>query len=171
MEAEPESAYDMLLREHREVFSEFDDLRLARWMAQTLGQLEGRVWRISHPLVKSYRLAAEVAHDRQIWLKRLVTAPDPYGEAPCCRAPMLPLFIREVPESGMICLHCGATVAPKEEIPDRLLQDIKVWISEYNVVHAVAHWDDSQRKAAGNYDRAFETAARKAEGLLQRAGD
>jgi hypothetical protein len=34
----------------------------------------------------------------------------------------------------------------------------------------VAHWDDRQRKAAGNYDRAYETAAQQAERLLSRAG-
>jgi hypothetical protein len=34
----------------------------------------------------------------------------------------------------------------------------------------VAHWDDRQRKGAGNYDRAYEQAAREAEALLIRAG-
>ena len=37
-------------------------------------------------------------------------------------------------------------------------------------MHAVAHWDDRQRKSAGDYDRAFERAAKDAEQLLARAG-
>jgi hypothetical protein len=37
-------------------------------------------------------------------------------------------------------------------------------------VHAVAHWDDRQRKSAGDYDRAFEQAAEQAERLLAQAG-
>jgi len=37
-------------------------------------------------------LAAQLAHSRQIWLKRLVALPRAYSESPCCRAPMLPLL-------------------------------------------------------------------------------
>ena len=37
-------------------------------------------------------------------------------------------------------------------------------------IHAVAHWDDRQRKGAGNYDRAYENAAQQAERLLAQAG-
>ncbi|MGO8765363.1 MAG: hypothetical protein ACLQSR_09570 [Limisphaerales bacterium] len=36
-----------------------------------LGQLEGKSWRLSHPLIGAYRLAAQLGHDRQIWQKRL----------------------------------------------------------------------------------------------------
>ena len=36
---------------------------------------------------------------------------------------------------------------------------------DYEPVHAVAHWDDRQRRA-GNYDDAFENAAKQAEQLL-----
>jgi hypothetical protein len=53
---------DRLWQEYEAVFRDFDDLMLARWMAQTLGQLEGRAWRLSHPLVGAYRLAANHAH-------------------------------------------------------------------------------------------------------------
>jgi hypothetical protein len=35
----------------------------------------------------------------------------------------------------------------------------------------VAHWEDHQRKSAGDYERAFEDAAKKAERLLARAGN
>src|ERR1041384_2829965 len=69
-----DSPLDLLWKEYSLVFREFDDLTLARWMAQTLGQFEGKAWRLSHPLMGAYRLAAQLAHERQIWLKRLATA-------------------------------------------------------------------------------------------------
>jgi hypothetical protein len=34
----------------------------------------------------------------------------------------------------------------------------------------VAHWEDAQRKKSGDYDKAFENAAKKAEKLLADAG-
>ncbi len=80
---------DNLFKEYSAVFEEFDDLTLARWLAQTLGQLRGRVWRFSHPLVGAYRLAAEIGHRRQIWLKRLASVPQSFSDSPCCRAPSL----------------------------------------------------------------------------------
>ncbi|RUM88658.1 MAG: hypothetical protein DSZ24_03120 [Thermodesulfatator sp.] len=51
---------DRLLAEYGQVFRVFDDLTLARWMSQTLGQFTGRVLRLSHPLVAAYRLAAQL---------------------------------------------------------------------------------------------------------------
>src|ERR1051326_2385806 len=98
----PESPLDGLWKEYSAVFRDFDDLTLARWLAQTLGQIEGRVWRGSHPLVGAYRLAAHVGDERQIWLKRLATGPHAYQEAPCCRAPLLPYVTRDVLEAGLI---------------------------------------------------------------------
>jgi hypothetical protein len=44
------------------------------------------------------------------------------------------------------------------------------WAAEYASVHAVAHWDDHQRKSAGDYDRAYEKAAKDAERMLMLAG-
>ena len=44
------------------------------------------------------------------------------------------------------------------------------WAQQYEPVHAVAHWDDRQRRRAGNYDEAFENAAEQAEDFLARAG-
>ena len=44
------------------------------------------------------------------------------------------------------------------------------WASQYEPIHAVAHWDDRQRRRAGNYDDAFENAAKQAEQLLAFAG-
>jgi hypothetical protein len=167
---EDESPLDRLWREYGGAFHDFDDLTLARWMAQTLGQLAGRSWRLSHPLMGAYRLAAQLGHDRQIWLKRLATAPAVYREAPCCRAPLLPLVTRDVLESGLVCQHCSGTAVPYDELPASIQPVLKGWADEYSPVHAVAHWDDRQRKSTGNYSRAFENAARAAEQLLARAG-
>ena len=169
MGADADSPLDLLWKEYSGVFRDFDDLTLARWLAQTLGQLEGKVWRLSHPLLGAYRLAAQAAHDRQIWLKRLASPPRAYSESPCCRAPMLPLLTRDVREAGLICQHCSDTLVPFDEIPSALQSQLEAWAEQYGPVHAVAHWDDRQRKS-GDYDRAFERAAEEAERLLARAG-
>ncbi len=171
MSIDPESPLDKLWREYSRVFHDFDDLTLARWLAQTLGQLEGRAWRLSHPLLGAYRLAAQVAHDRQVWLKRLTTPPAAYLEAPCCRAPLLPLLTRDVIESGLVCQHCSGTAVPFDEIAADLQSAVKSWADEYAPIHAIAHWEDRQRKNAGDYDRAIENAAKDAERLLARAGN
>jgi hypothetical protein len=131
----------------------------------------GKTWRLSHPLLGAYRLGAQLAHERQIWFKRLVAPPPAYSESACCRAPMLPLLTRDVREAGLICQHCSETLVPFDEIPAGLQGDLEAWASEYSPVHAVAHWDDRQRKTARDYDRAFENAAEQAERLLAQAGD
>jgi hypothetical protein len=161
---------DLLWNEYRLGFRDFDDLTLARWLAQTLGQLAGRTWRFSHPLLGAYRLAAQLAHERQIWLKRLATPPPSYSDSPCCRAPMLPLLTRDVHDAGLICQHCNETLVPFGDIPAPLQPALEDWAVQYAPVHAVAHWDDRQRKAAGDYDHAFESAAEQAERLLAQAG-
>lgn len=165
-----DSPLDLLWKEYGQVFRDFDDLTLARWMAQTLGQFEGKAWRLSHPLLGAYRLAAQFAHDRQIWFKRLATPPAAYSESPCCRAPLLPLLTRDVQETGLLCQHCNETLVPVEDLPQALRSEVEHWAEQYAPVHAVAHWDERQQKAGGDYDRAFENAARQAEGLLSRAG-
>ena len=165
-----ESPQDRLWLEYSLVFRDFDDLTLARWLAQTLGQLQGRVWRMSHPLVGAYRLAAQVGYDRDIWSKRLATAPYAYSEAPCCRAPLLPLFTRDIIEGGLGCPHCTGTAVPFDEIPSEFQDEIKKWAEEYAPVHAVAHWDDRQRKSVASYEQSFEDAAENAERLLATAG-
>lgn len=170
MAFDSDAPLDQLWKEYGLVFRDFDDLTLGRWLAQTLGQLEGRAWRLSHPLVGAYRLAAQLGHERQIWHKRLATAPPAYTESPCCRAPMLPLLTRDVRESGLICQHCNESLVPFDEIPGGVVNALGEWASQYEPVHAVAHWDDRQRKGAGNYDRAYENAAQQAELLLGRAG-
>jgi hypothetical protein len=169
-ESESLSPLDNLWQEYSRVFCVWDDLTLGRWLAQTLGQLEGRAWRLSHPLVGAYRLAARVAHDRQIWLKRLATPPPAYAESPCCRAPLLPLLTRDVSAEGLICQHCNEILVPSEELPAEFRTGIFDWAKQYEPVHSVAHWDDRQRRRSGNYEEAFEKAAKQAEQLLARAG-
>lgn len=169
MPNDPDSPLDSLWKEYSLVFRELDDLTLARWLAQTLGQLEGRVWRLSHPLLGAYRLAAQHGHDRQIWYKRLATPPHAYPESPCCRAPTLPLLTRDVRDSGLICQHCNETLVPFDEIPTAVRESLDQWSTAYAPVHEVAHWEDRQRKSCGGYDRAYENAAREAERLLGQA--
>jgi hypothetical protein len=161
-----ESLPDRLWKEYSLAFEEFDDLTLARWLAQTLGQLKGQIWRFSHPLIGTYRLAAELAHRRQIWLKRLANVPDGFAPAPCCRAPTLPLFSRDIVQSGLICQHCSETLVPFEELPADLQSPVQRWVDDYAAVHAVAHWDDNQRKDVADYDQHCDDAAAKAETLL-----
>jgi hypothetical protein len=166
----PEASIDKLWKEYSLAFRDFDELSLARWLAQTLGQLEGKAWRLSHPLVGAYRVAAQVAHEKQIWLKRLATPPHAYTESPCCRAPALPLLTREVRESGLLCQHCNDTLVAFEDIPAELQPDLQVWAEQYAPVHAVAHWDDHKRGASVDYDRTIEVAAGQSEHLLRQAG-
>jgi hypothetical protein len=170
MAANTQSPLDLLWKEYGTAFQDFDDLTLARWMAQTLGQLQGKVWRLSHPLLGAYRLAAQLAHERQIWFKRLVTTPAAYSESPCCRAPNLPLLTRDIRESGLVCQHCSETLVEFDEIPDPLKTDIGQWAEKYKPVHAVAHWEDDLRRAESDYERALESAAKEAERLLLYAG-
>lgn len=170
MGTEQEAPLDLLWKEYSRVFRDFDDMTLARWMAQTLGQFEGKIWRYSHPLLGAYRLAAQIGHERQIWLQRLASLPPAYVEAPCCRAPLLPLLTRDVHESGLICPHCNGTVVPFDELPAAIKSDLEGWAERYGSVHAVAHWEEEERKRAGDYDRAFERAAEQAELLLVEAG-
>ena len=170
MAFDSDAPLDLLWKEYSLTFRDFDDLTLGRWLVQTLGQLQGKAWRLSHPLVGAYRLAAQLGHERQIWHQRLVTLPAAYLESPCCRAPSLPLLTRDVRESGLICQHCSETLVSFDDLAAEVAPALQAWAAEYEPVHAVAHWDDRQRKAAGNYDRAYENAAQQAEQLLARAG-
>lgn len=169
-ELESSSPLDNLWNEYSLIFRDWDDLTLARWLAQTLSQLEGRVWRLSHPLMGTYRLAAKIAHDRQVWLQRLTTPPAAYAESPCCRAPFLPLITRDVRAEGLICQHCNEILVPFEDLPAEHRDAIGAWAQQYEPVHSVAHWDDRQRRRVASYDDAFENAAKQAEQLLAQAG-
>jgi hypothetical protein len=170
MEKFSESQLDRLWTEYSQVFRDYDDLTLARWMSQTLGQLQGKCWRVSHPLVGAYRLAAHWAQERQIWLKRLASIPGDYASTACCRSPLLPLLTRDVLESGLICQHCSSTVVPLDEIPSPLREDLRRWAEEYAAVHAVAHWDETQRRTTTNYEQSLDEAADSAERLLTHLG-
>ncbi len=162
-------ATDELWEEYKAPFLEFDDISLARWLSQTLGQMEGRVWRMSHPLVSAYRAAAEIGNERDIWNKRLATLPHAFSPAECCRAPLLPLFTRDVVNSGLMCQHCGGTAVEFADIPKALREKIEEWAEDYGNVHAIAHYDESQMRSVGNYDEAFEKAATDAESYLRQA--
>lgn len=166
MAVNPESPLDKLWQEYAGVFKEFDDLKLARWMAQTLGQLEGRAWRLSHPLLGAYRLAAQTAHDRGMTAQRLATFPAAYAEAECCRAPLLPLLTRDVKESGLGCAHCGGTAILFDDVPEPARVELAEWAKAYAEVHAVAHWDEAKQKRTKNYNAKLEEAAQDAEDLL-----
>jgi hypothetical protein len=170
MAVNPESPLDKLWQEYASVFKEFDDLKLARWMAQTLGQLEGRAWRLSHPLLGAYRLAAQTAHDRGISLRRLATLPAAYLEAECCHAPLVPLLTRDVKESGLGCTHCGGTAVEFGDIPAAFQKELAHWADEYAPVHGVAHWEKEKQKRGGSYQDKLEEAAQSAERLLATAG-
>jgi len=138
-------------------------------MAQTLGQLEGvsgasRIrwleliaWLPRSRTTDRSGLNAWPTRPRHIRRRRAV------GRR-CC------LFTRDIVESGLVCQHCAETAVPFEEIPPDLRAAVQDWADKYALVHAVAHWDDRQRKAAGDYDRAFDRAASKAERLLATAG-
>ena len=165
-EPKEDSPLDRLWKEYGIAFREVDDLTLARWCAQTLGQLHGRAWRLSHPLVGAYRLAAQLAHERQVWLKRLVNIPAGYVAASCCRAPLLPLFTRDIAESGLICQHCGETSVPFDDLSPEVRARVTRWCELYRPVHDVAHWEDKRRKKVRDYDAAFEEAAQQVERLL-----
>lgn len=164
-----ESPMDRLWREYEGYFLNLDDLTLARWLAQTFGQLEGKVWRMSHPLVGSLRLACQAGGDRSIWHKRLVSIPRAWTVASCCGAPLLPMVTRDVLETGLICHSCGEPSVPFDDIVSELKAPLKIWAEKYAPIHAVAHWDDRQRKAVPNYDQAFEVAATGVEKLMVEA--
>ena len=161
---------DHLWQEYAEVFRDFDDLTLARWMAQTLGQFKGRVWRLSHPLMGAYRLAAQAGQDREVWHRRLAAIPAGYWEAPCCGAPVLPMLSRDLIESGLQCQHCGGTLAEFGDLPVGLQAELGEWARQYAPVHAVSHWNEEERKKAGDYDAAFDQAGEQAEDLLAVSG-
>ncbi len=149
-EPESPSPLDALWKEYARAFQAWDDLTLARWLAQTLGQLEGRAWRLSHPLVGAYRLGAQIrARKTDLVQAAGHAARRLCGIAVLPRAVSLPLLTRDVRESGLICQHCSETLVPFEEIPADIRAEIETWAQQYEPVHAVAHWDDRQRRGAG----------------------
>ena len=160
---------EKLWQSYTSVFRGFDDLTLARWLAQTLGQLEGQLWRLSHPLLASYRLAAQVAHERQVWHQRMVNVPADYPRVECCRAPLVPMVTRDLLDNGLIGLHCNGTAVGLDGL-GQYRKSLEKWAGEYQPIHDVAHWDDTKRQGAGDYDQAYEQAAEDAEKLLGQLG-
>ncbi|MCS1407395.1 MAG: hypothetical protein M2R45_00553 [Verrucomicrobia subdivision 3 bacterium] len=163
------SSTDHLWTEYSEVFKDLDDLTLGRWMAQTLGQLRGRVWRLSHPLLGTYWLASQTANKREIWQKRFIAMPHGYHAADCCSAPIFPLFSRDVADSGLICEHCGESAVAFADLPEESKNAFEGWSKQYHEVHQVAHWSEKQKEQAQDYQQKFETAAKTAEQLLNTA--
>jgi hypothetical protein len=150
------------------MFQRFDDLTLARWLVQTLGHFNGGLWRYSHPLVGAYKLAAQTAHHRQIWLKRLVEIPDPFTRSECCRAPLLPLVTRDVVESGLICIHCNEAAFEFGDLGSEHRKPLKDWSAQYAELHQTAHLEEVERAALDSFDDALDEAAdRAASSLLQ----
>jgi hypothetical protein len=100
----------------------------------------------------------------------MATPPQAYWQAECCGAPIHPLFTRDVTETGLICQHCGDTCVAFDDIPEEIRNEIKEWSAQYAPIHAVAHWDDAQRRKAGNYEAKYEFAATQAEHFLGLVG-
>jgi hypothetical protein len=166
MAHEDSNQLDRLWQEYGQFLSDWDDMTLARWMAQTLAQLSGRAWRNSHPLIGVYRLAAIEAGRRGLRVGRLAMVPHEYPAAPCCGAPVLPVLTRDILEQGLHCMHCGGKLAGLEDLDGSVQQDLQEWAEKYNAVHQVAHWTDEERKKSRNYNKAYNAAAEEAENLL-----
>jgi hypothetical protein len=149
-----EPGLENLWKEYKAPFASMDDLTLARWLCQTLGQFEGR-------------LAADEARERQIWLKRLADPPSTFPLASCCRAPLLPYFSRDITNTGLICHHCSETAVPFSDVPADVQNSISNWAEEYSKIHAVAHWDEDDQDQVEDYEETLEQAAASAERLLR----
>src|SRR5690606_2950709 len=106
---------------------------------------------------------------RQIWLKRLATVPASFPAAECCRAPLFPLFTRDVLNSGLLCQHCGGTVIDFEDLPKVFQKGIRSWAEDYSEAHGVAHWEEDRQRQVAHYEELFEEAATRAEQFLRRA--
>lgn len=167
MDTDPNEALHQLWKDYARCLGEFDDLSLGRWLSQTLGQLNGRVWRLSHPLVGVSRLLAQEANRRGIWKRGLVSLPMEYERAPCCQAPFLPLVTRDVIEHGLLCEHCGGTGMDLDDLPEDLRRRLSQWADQYGDLHEVAHWEEDQRGGVAEYEEVFEQAADRAETMLE----
>ncbi len=164
---DPNEELHQLWKHYASCLAEFDDISLARWLSQTLGQLHGKVWRLSHPLVGVCRLLAQEANRRGIWKRELVALPFNYQRANCCHAPFLPLVTRDVIEHGLLCEHCGATGVEMEDLPPRVARHLTQWAEQYADLHEVAHWEEAHREAIGDYEDVFEQTAMQAQAMLE----
>ena len=57
-----------------------------------------------------------------------------------------------------------------EDIVPEAQNLLKKWAEEYAAVHAVAHWEESERSSAASYEEAYDNAGEEAERLLIYAG-
>ena len=169
LKLEKEGEFD-LWHEHMRALKSWDDLSLARWLNQTLGQLFERSWRASHPLVLAYRLGAAVAHQRDLWNRRILSIDAHYQPTDCCRAPSIPFVTFEACTHGIYCSCCGEVLLMIEELEASLASSFKHWSSHYEAVHSVAHWSEEERKRYGDYDEALDRASARAVPLLSRFG-
>ena len=104
---------------------------------------------MSHRHFSAYRAPAELGNDRDIWHKRIATVPPGFTLAECCGAPLLPLFTRDVLNTGLLCQHCGATAVEFDDIAKALREKIEPWAEEYANTHAVAHYDEGYKQPGG----------------------
>jgi len=158
---------DLLWSEYSLFLRDWDDITLSRWLAQILSQLQGAVWRQSHPLVGSFRLGAVESKRRNLRVSRWTQIPHGYQAADCCGAPLLPLVNRNTAEEGLLCIFCDRPAMTFEQLPGELQPALKEWAERYHPVHEVAHWTEEQKLRCGDYDKAYNDAAAAAEELLQ----
>jgi hypothetical protein len=155
-----------LWEEYRKPINAYDDPTLARWIAQTLGQLKGQVWRLSHPLVGLHRLLATTAHKRSLRVARMAQVPHEFPRCPHCDSPLLPLITRDVLDDGLVCETCGGSAVAFSELPSEIQPALREWAEAYARIHAVAHWEERERAVHGDYEKAYQQAAEQVEDML-----
>jgi len=156
-----------LWEEYRKPINTYDDPALARWISQTLGQLNGQAWRLSHPLVGLHRLLATTAHRRSLRVARLAQLPAGFPTCPHCDSPLLPLITRDVLDDGLVCETCGGSAVPFSDLPEEAREPLRQWAGTYAKIHAVAHWEETEKALHGEYEKAYQQAAEQAEDLLR----
>ncbi|MDX6766590.1 MAG: hypothetical protein SFU85_07355 [Candidatus Methylacidiphilales bacterium] len=166
MSHDDQDRLQQLWEEYRRPVASYDDPALARWIAQTLGQLKGQIWRLSHPLVGLHRLLATTAHKRGLRVARLAQVPDDFPRCTHCDGPLLPLVTRDLVDDGLVCETCGGSAVAFADLPEDLTPKLRQWAESYASVHAVAHWADDEKNAHGDYEKAYQQAAEQAETLL-----
>jgi hypothetical protein len=162
MHDEERESAERLWEEYRSFLNGFDDPTLARWIAQIIGQLNGGIWRASHPLCGVFRLGAFTAHQRGLRPARHARIPEDFREAACCGAPMIPLFTRDIVERGFVCPFCDGTVMSLDELPEPSRAIVQGWAENYDRVHSVAHWDDRKKLSVRSFEEELEKAAEQA---------
>jgi hypothetical protein len=156
--------------EHLQAFKTWDDLGLARWLNQTLGQLHDHCWRASHPLVMVYRLAAAIAYQRDLWNRRIFPMNEKFSEAACCGSPAIPFVSFEIATHGIYCSCCGSVLEDVGQLPGNLPERFKQWARKYDPLHEIAHFDEVRQRASSSYEEELNHAANDASPLLAELG-